>query len=172
MKEQTEAWKAIPGYESYAVSDQGRVMRIARGNGTRPGHILKPQRNGYGYRHVGLYREGSCKTITIHTLVMLAFVGPRPEGMEVNHIDGDKTNNRLSNLEYVTPQENILHAVRVLEKGIGESAGRAKLTEAQVKAVRAEYDGKPGSCAKLARKYGVHHTTMQAVLNRQSWTHI
>lgn len=172
MKEQTEVWKEIPGYDNYAVSDQGRVMRIARGRSTHPGKILRPARNTRGYSNVVLCHECLPKTFTVHTLVMLAFVGPRPEGMEVNHINGVKTNNRLSNLEYVTPQENSLHATRVLGKRIGEAAGSAKLTEAQVLEMRAEYDGKRGSCAKLARKYGVDHRTIRLAVNGKTWTHI
>jgi hypothetical protein len=178
MKEQTEVWKVIPGHEAYEVSNFGRVRswyKGGRGNYRRAtpaiisGGVLK---NGYRLFSLAPGRQQRYA----HRLVALAFLGPCPPGMQVNHIDGNKTNNHLSNLEYVTPRENILHSVHVLgnkpPRRVGKSYGAAKLTEAQVKEIRAEYDGKHGRCSELARKYGVSSQAVWNILNGKTWTHI
>lgn len=113
-----ELWKPITGYEnSYAISNQGRVKsllrRIVRTNGrpqTIPERILKPSRPG-GYCQVQLWSGNSFEARYVHCLVMEEFVGPAPKGHEVNHKDGSLTNNCLSNLEYLTHSDNMLHAV-------------------------------------------------------------
>ncbi len=81
-----EIWKPIPGYkELYSVSSVGRVRRDARGKSTRPGRVLTP-RPRHGYLTVSLYGKSvEPKQIGVHSLVMAAFVGPCPEGMEVDH---------------------------------------------------------------------------------------
>lgn len=111
-----EIWKPIPGYLNYKVSNLGRVKSIDRcvhKNGDfRNGHILKPIKKKRGYLEVNLSERGKRKACKIHRLVMLAFVGDCPEGIQVNHIDEDKTNNRLDNLEYVTQIENCNHGTR------------------------------------------------------------
>ncbi len=172
-----EIWKPIPGYEGiYAVSNQGRVMRLLTRTNGKAGNILSPQRNTYGYRHVNLYKSGHHKCVVVHRLVMEAFVGKCPDGIQVNHKNGDKSDNRLENLEYVTPQENSIHAYQVLGRkpvhNRGEAAGGAKLTESQVLQIRSEYDGKHGSYSKLARKFGVDNKTVSSIINRKYWTHI
>lgn len=74
----------------------------------RRGRVLRPQPHNNGYRTVS---PDGRKHKTIHSLVAAAFLGPRPDGCDVNHIDGDKTNNAASNLEYVTRKENMQHAM-------------------------------------------------------------
>ena len=108
-----EVWKAIEGFEdSYEVSDQGRVRskdRIIGGpHGDRrwKGKLLSPPVSGPGYRMATLRRRGSVRNVTVHTLVLEAFVGPRPEGLVCRHLDGDPLNNRLENLRWGTPEEN------------------------------------------------------------------
>lgn len=121
----TEIWKDIPGYEGrYQVSDAGRVkalprrLRFVSKAGAEAWRTTEERvcavnvtRNGYALVHFQVDRERSVKTV--HELVLAAFVGPRPEGMDINHKDGVKTNNALSNLEYVTRSENHNHAVRL-----------------------------------------------------------
>lgn len=110
-----EIWKPIPGYLDYKVSNFGRVKslgRFVRGKHRGyfiEGRILKPIKNKGGYLKVNISVNGQRQEHKIHQLVMSAFVGDRPDGLQVNHIDEDKTNNRLDNLEYVTPKENINH---------------------------------------------------------------
>jgi len=100
-----EVWRIIPSFEKYAVSNFGRVKRVTPAFGTRPGRLLTPwlSRKGYPTVHVGRKRE-------VHVLVALAFLGPRPEGYEINHKDAKPANSYLDNLEYVTHQRNMQHA--------------------------------------------------------------
>lgn len=110
----TEQWRDVPGWEGiYEVSDHGRVRSLDRQKEYRdgriysyPGRILKLRVNQKGYLRAGLYDGSKAKDWYIHRLVMRAFVGPCPEGMQVCHDDGDKTNNRLDNLRYGSQSDN------------------------------------------------------------------
>lgn len=122
-----EIWKDIPGYEGwYKVSNFGRVRSLDRYvNGKsstkqiRKGRILKPCVHSCGYLYLTFSIEKKRKYLFIHRLVYEAFNGPIPEGMQVNHINENKTDNRLENLNLMTPKENInwgTHNKRVSEK--------------------------------------------------------
>lgn len=108
-----EHWLPIVGYEGlYEVSNQGRVRSLDRkedsGRGSsrpRRGQILKPRLRS-GYISVHLSRLGIAVDRTVHSLVMEAFSGPRPDGMQVRHGNGDRTDSRLSNLSYGTQSDN------------------------------------------------------------------
>jgi hypothetical protein len=107
----TEKWKPIPGYEGfYSVSSLGRVQSDRYYKCSWPGKEIKPGLSPK-YKRVTLTKNGSRKNASIHTLVCLAFIGPRPKGYVVNHKDSNKLNNELSNLEYVTASQNVHHAV-------------------------------------------------------------
>lgn len=107
-----EQWKAIPEWEGwYEVSDRGRIRRVRPAQATQAGRILRTsanRRNGYVY--VTLCRHGGNITRRVHILLALAFI-PNPENKpEVNHIDFDRANNAVSNLEWVTRSENARHS--------------------------------------------------------------
>lgn len=102
-----ERWVVL-GCQHYAVSSFGRVMRTVSGTGTYPGKLLKARITTTGYVQFVLLNRIHMLS---HRLVAEAFIGPAPEGMHVNHLDGVKCNNHVSNLEYVTPMENIQHAM-------------------------------------------------------------
>jgi hypothetical protein len=114
-----EIWKDVLGYEGlYKVSNLGRVLgkekRWISGNGKvdyLPDRILK-QYNSRGYKIVSLTKNSLTKTISVHRLVALSFLGDGGIKWSVNHIDGDKTNNHLSNLEWATMSKNLLHAYK------------------------------------------------------------
>lgn len=111
----------------YFVNEQGDVI------GKRK--VLKPCKNKKGYLVVDLSHEKQKLTRLVHRLVAELFL-PNPENKpEVNHIDGDKTNNCVDNLEWVTAKENKSHAMQVLGKGYGETHSQATLTEKQVREV-------------------------------------
>ncbi len=104
-------WREIPGTAgNYLVSDDGRVWSRPRRSAT--GGVLSPGRDSHGYPMVGLWVDGKQRTRLVHSLVLGAFVGPRPEGMECRHLDGDKTNNRLGNLAWGTHSDNMQDRVR------------------------------------------------------------
>jgi hypothetical protein len=107
-----EYWRPAVGYRGYyEVSSWGRVRRIGRGKGSKPGRILRPRPLKNGRLRVHLSRDNIKHDTLIHHVVAFAFIGPRPTPKhEINHRDGDPGNNRASNLEWVTRKQNIQHA--------------------------------------------------------------
>lgn len=109
-----EQWKDIAGYDGiYQVSTAGRVRSKARKvhNYTKPGRYLRQSQKENGYLYLGLVRSDGTKSkhCYVHRLVAEAFI-PNPDGLkQVNHKNSDKEDNRVENLEWVTPQENVLH---------------------------------------------------------------
>lgn len=111
-----ERWLPVPDYEGlYEVSDQGRVRSLPRGAATyggrawsRNGQILKPAPSVGSALTVGLSVGGERRTWRVHTLVLLAFVGPRPDGLQCCHGNGDFADNRLGNLRWDTPSSNMI----------------------------------------------------------------
>jgi transposase-like protein len=113
MEESTEEWKPVVRWElTHLVSSHGRVRRIRDRRGNDVDRIIKPQMTYHGYWWLRL-SEKPRVTKLVHCLVAEAFLGPRPAGHQVNHKDGIKYNNSASNLEYVTPQQNVAHARRM-----------------------------------------------------------
>ena len=116
-----ENWKAIAGYEGlYEVSDQGRVKSLKYGKEK----ILKPHKDGWGYPHVILCKDGKQKTLKVHRLVAEAFI-PNPNNLAtVNHKDEVKTNNAATNLEWMSIVDNIIYSnarqVQMFDKQTGE----------------------------------------------------
>ena len=101
----SEEWRSIPGYDTYEASNLGRVRRIT---------ILKPRLNADGYECITPCAGGAKKMCRVHRLVALAFL-PNPEDkLEVNHLDKNRANNRLENLEWATRKENMEHMRRKL----------------------------------------------------------
>lgn len=112
-----EEWRDIKGYEGfYQVSNQGRVKSIRRRRVIKGIEyiinkelVLKSYKHTHGYLKVNLSEDGWVKSFFVHRLVLQAF-NPNEEELEVNHIDGNKRNNNLGNLEWVTQKENVKHA--------------------------------------------------------------
>lgn len=120
-----EVWKPIECYEYYEVSNLGRVRSLDRfvtqkKDGTEyarlmKGRLLKPRLQNGGYLVVWLCSNGVSRAVTVHRLVALAFLGDS-NGLDVNHKNGDKQDNRLENLEYVSRRVNIDHSYNVLNR--------------------------------------------------------
>lgn len=115
-----EIWKPVVGFEdTYEISSEGnlrsldRVIGGPRGDRTWKGRPVRGNVGGAGgYRRVALRRGERQQWATFHTLVLEAFVGPRPEGMMCRHLDGDPLNNRLENLRWGTREENAQDSIR------------------------------------------------------------
>jgi hypothetical protein len=110
-----EIWKNIENYENYQVSNLGRVKRKA-GYQSKTERILSSINNGNDYLSFCLCKNGKAKRFYAHRLVALAFIENKENKEEVNHIDGIRTNNKLTNLEWVTRSENHLHRYIVLKQ--------------------------------------------------------
>ena len=121
-----EIWKDIKGYEgSYQISNRGLVKSL-NFNHTNKEKILKDKINRKGYRYVTLYCNSKAKYMSIHRLVAEAFI-LNPNNMpQVNHIDGNKGNNTVENLEWCTEKENVQHAIKTgLLKPYGSNNSRS-----------------------------------------------
>ena len=157
-----ENWKPVVGYEGfYEVSDLGRVRNIKNRKNTFVGRIRKPGFDKDGYHQMVLSKPGKRYSTRIHRLVLSNFIGPCPKGLQINHIDGNKGNNRLDNIEYVTPSENRLHAYAIgLQSQRGENNAGSKLTEEDVHKVRARLsagESQTGIAASLNVSIGAIH---------------
>ena len=156
-----EIWKPVLGYEGlYDVSNLGRVRNMARRSGTKPLRILKQEPMHRGYLCVPLSGKGIRKLCRVHRLVMAAFVGPSPDGKHVNHINGDKRDNRLENLEYLTASENTAHAMKIgTMRAWGENNPFAKLSDSDATRIR-ERRKEGQTFIAIGKEFGVHATTV------------
>ncbi|WP_200411333.1 NUMOD4 domain-containing protein [Virgibacillus salexigens] len=167
-----EIWKQIDGYAGYEVSNLGRVRSLDReifGGNKRRGKLLKPAKSKQGYLYVSLYRNRESKKMRVHRLVAFMFIPNTENKYEVNHINGNKLNNKVNNLEWVTREENNKHAyVTNLNSCIGEGHHQAKLTVKQVVDIHERLmRGERG--VTLAREYGVKKRTISDIKLGISW---
>jgi len=170
---QTEEWRPIPDYEAlYSASNLGRLRADTRQKGSiyPAGHILKPSASPRRqYLQVTLAGTKPRKTYFVHVLIARTFIGPRPEGQEVNHKDTIQTNNRALNLEYLTHAEHEAHAALHSQKAYGEKSNRATLKAADIPIIRAMTDIPP---QEMAIRFGVTVATIGKVRRRERWKHI
>lgn len=125
-----EEWRPVVGWEGiYSVSNLGRIRRDLPAKKTYPGKILKQRINHGGYFEIQLFNAPFVKRKFVHRLVAEVFIGPRPKGFFVNHIDGCKTNNIPANLEYVTSKQNSQHASRLGLLAFGDRNGTRRNSE-------------------------------------------
>lgn len=176
-KLQKEVWKDIPNYEGmYQVSNLGRVKSLERfvyfndTGRTVKERILATRLNKSGYSISALCKGNKMEGKAVHRLVMLVFVGDSE--LEVNHINGVKTDNRLENLEYCTRSENNQHAydTGLRKANKGEDNGLAKLTTAD--AERIKYGHKDINQSAIAKMYGVDKALISRIRLGKSWKHI
>ena len=175
----TERWLPVYEWEGlYEVSNWGRVKSLARwrkiyhgGKWLAKERIRKLRLNAHGYLIVDLRRDGRRSSKNVHGLVLTAFVGPSPEGLECCHGDRNKTNNCLLNLRWDTKSNN--QADRILHgtSNRGERNGVSKLTAEKVKAIRAR-------CARgetqpsIAADFGISRVTVSHIHLRKTWAHV
>lgn len=165
-----EEWRSSLA-QNYEVSSLGRVRRAAPGRRTYSGRVMKPQLMSVGYLSVRPTVNGENVSFYVHDLVAAAFLGQKPDGASVNHIDGVKTNNVPANLEYVTHAQNMRHAADSALMVRGESHPQHKLTESRVRQLRLDRAGGM-SFSKLAAKHGVSIATAFNAANGKNWSHV
>ena len=168
-----EVFEDLKGYEnSYQISDSGRVFTKRRliGNQIYYGRELIPQLTSDGYLKVTLSENGKSKKYYLHRLVALQFLNNPDNLPQVNHIDGNKMNDSITNLEWCTKQENQNHAVRTGLMQRGQNRPSSKLNETQVLEI---YKLKGVLKAKdIADRYGVSKNTINCILRGSKWAYL
>lgn len=145
-------WKKHPIYESYFMSQGGNIF------GLKSGKILKTSKSNSGYFCVPIRHNGKYKNIFIHRELSRVFIGC-VDGMDINHKDGNKTNNSIDNLEIVTRKQNIDHA---LTTGLRKT----KYSKELVNNIREDYRSGHRQC-EICKKYGVSkHLVFDVVRGR------
>jgi plasmid maintenance system antidote protein VapI len=153
----TEQWRDVVGYEGlYQVSNHGRVMDVID-NRLLLGHL-----SAGGY-HVVHFKGAANqrRSHLVHLLVARAFIGECPDGMEIDHIDTVKSNNHVSNLEYVTHLENVRRAVK---NGL-----MGKLSDEKAEQIRAAYVPYITTYADLANRFNVSEATVRSIIKGKTW---
>lgn len=175
----SERWLPIPDWEGYyEASDLGRVrsmnrtVRKGRATITLRSRILSACPDGHGYLQVNLLRNGKAIKRGVHVLVMAAFVGTRPHGMDIRHGPNGKLDNSLANLSYGTRVENAQDKRRDGTHVEGTRSPQAKLTDAIVRECRVRYAIGDVSMQALAGEFQVSYSAMRQVLCRTRWKHV
>lgn len=175
VRRMTEVWRPVLGFEGYyEASSIGRLRRVKTQGGRASGRISSPG-DRRGYANYTLSVDNAQRTLSAHRMVWEAFYGPIPLGLQINHKNGEKRDNRLVNLEVCSPSENTSHAVRVLKRTwnvpprlAGSMNGRAKLSEADIPEIR-RLRAAGLSQQKIADQFGVNQTLISGILSGKLW---
>ena len=163
-----EQWKEIELNKNYKVSSFGRIY-----SEVTKSYIKPYQHKGTGYLSIGLHENGSSITKNIHRLVAEAFI-PNPENKpQVNHINGIKTDNRVENLEWVTREENVQHAMKTgLLNNFGENNPNNRYSEMQIKNVCKLLEDRSLNYNMISALTGVSVGTIGAIVRDNIWENI
>lgn len=169
----SDSFRHIPGFPGYAVTDSGEVWSCLSTGVTNKYVPWKQRcchpsgRAGREYLHVVFARDRKQHTIHVHKLVLLAFVGPRPEGCEARHMNGNRFDNRVCNLQWGTKQENSDDKRRHGTLQCGARNGQAKLSPSQVAEIRSLRPNM--TIAAIATRFAVSVSQVKRILYRKSW---
>ncbi len=160
--------KEILNFPNYTISSKGEVYSIDNNR------YLAPVKSYYGYHQVTLCYQKKRSTRLIHRLVADAFIPNLQNKPQINHIDGNKFNNSVENLEWVTSKENIKHSIDTgLTKNKGVQNKRAICTEEQVRNFCELLEDFPkGNILKLGKSVGLNRSQAYSILYKDSWVHI
>lgn len=178
-----EIWRDIPSYKGlYQASNYGRIRSVprksynARGQLRQyPGRILKAKARESGrdeYLVVTLCHNGEEKQKKVHRLVLEAFEGPCPPGMEGCHNDGNRYNNKPDNLRWGTRKSNNRDKYKHGTAQQGEGGSKVRLREHDVLRIRYLWSRKIHSMSQLGKMFGVHTSTIKSIIYRKTWRHI
>jgi HNH endonuclease len=179
-------YREIEGFPGYRVGDDGSVWSCVMPGGRGPRflgdewHPLRPIGDRRGYLHV-FVRPGPGRRMEsgrrrdqrrrVHRLILEAFVGPRPPGMECRHLDGDHGNNRLSNICWGTPADNTADKIRHGRVLRGEANPRARFTEDDIRDIRRRR-ANGESTRSIAALHGALSGTISLIARKLSWAHV
>lgn len=171
-----ETWKDYPGVSGYQVLDLGRVRSCKKSGSIRDRYgsqwrVLTPGSVGRGYLQVCLRREGRAHMRRVHCMILETFVGPKVPGQECRHLNGNPSDNRLSNLRWGTPLDNSADRRRhgrIAAMG-GELNPRARLSEMSVRTILRLAEFQTVTRREIAAAFGVCHATIAHILCGRSW---
>ncbi len=168
-------FRTLDGWPGYAVSACGTVASNRPKNGKGPlvaWRLLAGCVASYGYRQVALCNgNGRLRRELVHRLVLLAWVGPCPAGMECRHLNGDPADNRVGNLKWGTAMENVTDRGRHGTSARGSRHGLAKLTEADIPVIRKLLQSGKTQRA-IARQFGVSSVAIHFIGRGKTWSHV
>lgn len=173
-----EVWRSHSNFPLYEVSDRGRVRNLKAGRKYPAGHIHVGQLDKNGYHVVLLRIDGKRKLAKVHRLVVTAFLEEIPVEKQVNHKNGQKADNRLENLEVVTPSENVQHSFTALGRvavlinpARGIRHGNARWKNQQIRRIRTLYE--QGVTQKeIARRFKTTQGAISKITRRDGWAHV
>lgn len=173
-----EIWKKVSGFDQYEVSNLGRIRSYNCAGKRKVRALLKPrilklQIDIGGYYSVGIYKNEINahirKVRKVHRLVLEAFVGKCPPGMECAHLDGNPLNNKLDNLKWCSSKENNSHKKLHGTHRFGERHQSAKYSAKIVRAIRKMYDSKKTSATEISRIFNIGRRYVSKIASREIW---
>ena len=166
-----EEWKTIPSYPNYEASNYGNVRGWKHRYGIRnKPHQLKPSVNG-GYFQAVLSRKNKSKTLKVHRLVLEAFVGSCPDGMQGCHNDGNPANNHISNLRWDTLSGNQSDRKKHGTWNGGDLCPVAKLKESEVVEIRKLLALKQTQL-EISKKFNISRRAISSIATGHTWKHV
>ena len=176
MAEQSDTaeWRVVQGFPDYEVSSDGRVRRLTphKKKAFGPGYMVRLRLNQDGYQTCVLWTGSQQKTVLVHRLVCEAFHGaPLFSGAVAAHWNGQRADNRPENLRWATCKENTADSIRHGTKPLGEKHPRAKVTAADVLAIR-HLAKSLRDADIIGRRFGLSESNTKKIIHRVTWAHI
>lgn len=171
---QDEQWKPITDFPDYAVSNCGRVKRITYSPFAGGKEFRKPTETQFGYLQFGFRKDGKLRVVFAHRLVACAFLERPSDKHVVNHKDGNKHNNHVDNLEWVTMKYNSFHSFHVLnhKAANGERLPQSRLTENDVIKIRNLYSTGNYSQKELSEMFSIASSHISNIVSLKKWKHV
>lgn len=157
----------IPGFPKYTITKNGKIW-----SKHRRGEWIKLTKYKGGYYGVTLHKEKKDYFCRVHRLVLETYVGLCPEGMECRHLNGNPADNRLENLKWGSHGENMRDRELHGNTGKGESNGRCKLTESNVRMIIYMYRTGLFLQREIAKLYNITQNTVSTIITKKRWKHL